>query len=32
MLVCKGCWYRIILDVYAEEKNNDGKKKEDGDK
>jgi DNA-directed RNA polymerase subunit RPC12/RpoP len=32
MLVCKGCWYRIILDVYTEEKNNDRKKKEDGDK
>lgn len=32
MLVCKSCWYRIILDVYTEEKNDDEKNKEDGDK
>jgi C4-type Zn-finger protein len=32
MLVCKSCWYRIILDVYTEEKTDDKKKKEDGDK
>jgi DNA-directed RNA polymerase subunit RPC12/RpoP len=32
MLVCKSCWYRIILDVYTEEKTDDKKKKEYGDK
>jgi len=30
MLMCKGCWYRIILDVYSDEKPSDEKKKEEG--
>jgi hypothetical protein len=31
-LVCKGCWYRIILDIFNDEKKPDNEKREDGNK
>jgi len=31
MLMCKGCWYRIISDVFTEEKESEEKKKNKGE-
>ncbi len=28
MLMCKNCWYRIVLDAFSKDKNNDDKTKE----
>ncbi|MCX6151329.1 MAG: hypothetical protein NTX22_12435 [Ignavibacteriales bacterium] len=32
MLMCKGCWYRIVLDVFTDDKSADEKNKKDKNK
>jgi len=32
MIMCKGCWYRIILDVFTAEKQNESENNKDEEK